>query len=74
MKSKNELQPIIDQIASPDIPVGDAVYVHAVILDHLERLGERLGRLEEAADALAESGMGMLPKESQPGSEESDGE
>ena len=39
-----------------------------------DQADERLGRLEEAADALAESGMGMLPKESQPGSEESDGE
>ncbi len=53
MKSKNELQPIIDQIASPDSPVGmDAVYVHAMILDHLERLGERLNRLEEAVEAV----------------------
>ncbi len=53
MKSKNELQPIIDQIASPDSPVGmDAVYVHAMILDHLERLGERLDRLENAVEDL----------------------
>lgn len=53
MKSKNELQPIIDQIASPDSPVGmDAVYVHAMILDHLERIGQRLDRLEEAVEAV----------------------
>jgi hypothetical protein len=49
MKSKAELQSIIDQIASPDSPVGmDAVYVHAVILDQLKSIGERLDRLEAA--------------------------
>ncbi len=34
MKSKAELQPLIDKIACKDSPVGmDAVYVHALILD-----------------------------------------
>lgn len=47
MKSKSELQPIIDQIASADSPVGmDAVYVHALILDKLEQLEARLNALE----------------------------
>lgn len=47
MKQKNELQEIIDQIASADSPVGmDAVYVHALILDQLTKLDQRLERLE----------------------------
>ena len=54
MKTKSEVQPIIEKIVSADSPVGmDAVYVHAVILDHLERINERLDRLE-AAVAKAE--------------------
>ncbi len=48
MKAKTELQEIIDQIASADSPVGmDAVYVHALILDKLERMEKRLDALEE---------------------------
>ncbi len=47
MKDRAELQPIIDAISSGDSPVGmDAVYVHAVILDKLTRIEERLDRLE----------------------------
>ena len=47
MKTKDELQPIIDQIASADSPVGmDAVYVHALILDKLFELERRLEVLE----------------------------
>jgi hypothetical protein len=53
MKPKVELQSIIDQIASADSPVGmDAVYVHALILDHLENLNERLQQVEQAIEAL----------------------
>lgn len=49
MKPKAELQAIIDQIASDKSPVGmDAVYVHALILDQLRDIGERLERLENA--------------------------
>ena len=49
MKSKQELQEIIDQIASDKSPVGmDAVYVHAVILDKLMQIEQRLDRLEAA--------------------------
>ena len=53
MKEKRELQSIIDQIASADSPVGmDAVYVHAVIIDKLERIEQRLDALEaESKDA-----------------------
>ena len=55
MKSKAELQPIIDQIASADSPVGmDAVYVHALILEKLGRIEERLDRLERQAAEAAE--------------------
>ena len=48
MKSKEELAGIIDEIASDASPVGmDAVYVHAVILDKLQEIEQRLNRLEE---------------------------
>lgn len=48
MKPKDELQPIIDAIRSADSPVGmDAVYVHALILDKLEQIEQRLDRLEQ---------------------------
>ncbi len=47
MKTKAELQGIIDQIASDASPVGmDAVYVHALILDKLMQLERRLEALE----------------------------
>jgi hypothetical protein len=47
MKTKDALEPIIRQIASPDSPVGmDAVYVHALILDKLTAIERRLERLE----------------------------
>lgn len=51
MKNKEELQPIIDRIASAQSPVGmDAVYVHALILDKLAEIEKRLDALEKAAD------------------------
>ena len=53
MKSKAELQSIIDKIAAADSPVGmDAVYVHALILDHLQSLSARLDQLEKTVDGL----------------------
>ena len=49
MKRKDELQPLIEKIASKDSPVGmDAVYVHALILDKLSAIEERLSSLEAA--------------------------
>ncbi|MBT3605456.1 MAG: hypothetical protein HN521_20515 [Candidatus Latescibacteria bacterium] len=49
MKPKSELQDVIDQIASADSPVGmDAVYVHALILDKLEKMEKRLEALTAA--------------------------
>lgn len=47
MKTKAELQPIIERIASDASPVGmDAVYVHALILDKLSAIERRLDELE----------------------------
>lgn len=52
MKPRTDLQPIIDEIASKDSPVGmDAVYVHALILDKLQSIEERLARLEGEPEA-----------------------
>ena len=50
MKAKEELEPLIRQIASADSPVGmDAVYVHALILDKLTNIERRLSELEEGS-------------------------
>ena len=47
MKSKDELQRIIKEIAAVESPVGmDAVYVHALILDKLSTIEKRIDRLE----------------------------
>ena len=56
MKPKAELKSIIDQIAAADSPVGmDAVYVHALILDKLQNLSERLERLENKVEEQSNS-------------------
>jgi hypothetical protein len=53
MKAKSELQPLIDQISSPDSPVGmDAVYVHALILDRLAQIEARLSALDSDSTAV----------------------
>ena len=50
MKPRSELQEVIVLIASADSPVGmDAVYVHALILDKLTSIEQRLQTLEESA-------------------------
>ena len=55
MKTKSELQPIIDKIASADSPVGmDAVYVHALILDKLQQLDTRLAALEASCGPVSD--------------------
>ena len=47
MRPKEELEEIIEQIASIQSPVGmDAVYVHALILDKLQAIENRLTHLE----------------------------
>ena len=46
MKQKDDLQEIIEKIASADSPVGmDAVYVHALIIDKLTEIEKRLDAL-----------------------------
>ena len=56
MKTKAELQPLIEKIKSPDSPVGmDAVYVHALILDKLAAIERRLDALERAPEVAAEA-------------------
>ena len=51
MKRKDELQPLIEKIASKDSPVGmDAVYVHALILDKLSEIEARLCAIEQASE------------------------
>lgn len=51
MKTKEQLQTIIDLISKADSPVGmDAVYVHALILDKLQEIESRLSRLELAEE------------------------
>ena len=53
MKTKVELEEIIKAIASSDSPVGmDAVYVHALILDKLSRIDDRLRCLEARVEEL----------------------
>lgn len=48
MKQKDDLQEIIEKIASADSPVGmDAVYVHALIIDKLTEIEKRLDALEQ---------------------------
>lgn len=47
MKAKEDLQDIIEQIRSAESPVGmDAVYVHALILDRLAEIENRLQEIE----------------------------
>ena len=48
MKQKDDLQEIIQKIASADSAVGmDAVYVHAMIIDKLTEIEKRLDALEQ---------------------------
>ena len=55
MKAKEELTDIIALISSADSPVGmDAVYVHALILDRLERLEAKVDALTHAESAPAD--------------------
>ena len=48
MKQKDDLQEIIENIASADSPVGmDAVYVHSLIIDKLTEIEKRLDAQEQ---------------------------
>jgi hypothetical protein len=49
MKNEEELKSIIEKIASDKSPVGmNAVYVHALIIDKLVQIENRLSKLEES--------------------------
>ena len=49
MKNEEELKSIIEKIASDKSPVGmNAVYVHAVIIDKLTQIEDRLSQLEKS--------------------------
>ncbi len=55
MKPKHELESLIEQIRSDSSPVGmDAVYVHALILDKLVEIEQRLASLENQLPAEVE--------------------
>ena len=48
-KPRDAFNQLIEQISSPDSPVGiDAKYTHAVIIDYLRQISARLDRLEAA--------------------------
>ena len=51
-KPRDAFDELIAQLSSPDSPVGiDAQYTHAVIIDYLRQISERLDRIEtELAD------------------------
>ena len=44
---KDEFETILEKIRSADSPVGiDAQYTHAIIITYLQRISERLDKLE----------------------------
>ena len=52
-KSKDQYQSIIEKIALKDSPVGiDAQYTHAIVIEYLQQLTERLENLEHRFDAV----------------------
>jgi len=58
MKKEEELKSIIEKIATDKSPVGmNAVYVHALIIDKLEQIEQRLSRLEESQHETKATGM-----------------
>lgn len=47
-KPKESFEDLIKQLSSPDSPVGiDAKYTHAVIIDYLRQITQRLESIEE---------------------------
>tara|TARA_Y100000588_G_scaffold159990_1_gene173976 strand:+ start:153 stop:335 length:183 start_codon:yes stop_codon:yes gene_type:complete len=50
-KTREDYADLIDQLGSPDSPVGiDAQYTHAVIIQFLQNISERLEKIEKALD------------------------
>ncbi len=48
-KPKNAFDELIAQISSPESPVGiDAKYTHALIIDYLRQISDRLAAVEAA--------------------------
>lgn len=46
-KPKHEFEGLIEQLSSPDSPVGiDVQYTHAVIIDYLQQISSRLEAIE----------------------------
>ena len=46
-KTKEEYESLIEHLSSPNSPVGiDAQYTHAIIIEYLKQIDERLQRLE----------------------------
>lgn len=46
-KTRDDYQELIEQLSVPDSPVGiDAKYTHAIIIDYLRQISDRLDRLE----------------------------
>ena len=55
-KTKEELAEIVERLRSADSPVGiDAVFTHAVIIDYLKRMAERLDQIEQRLGVLERS-------------------
>ena len=55
-KTKEELAEIVARLRSADSPVGiDAVFTHAVIIDYLKRMTERLDQIERRLGVLEQS-------------------
>lgn len=51
-KQKTDFRELMDQISLSDSPVGiDAKYTHAIIIDFLRQISERLDRIEERLNA-----------------------
>ena len=47
-KTREDYRELIEQLSSPDSPVGiDAKYTHAIIIEYLRQIDERLRRLEK---------------------------
>ena len=47
-KPKQDFNELIAQLSSPDSPVGiDAKYTHAVIIDYLRQISQRLDTIEK---------------------------
>jgi hypothetical protein len=52
-KSKTDYAPTINHISLPDSPVGiDAQLTHAIIIDYLQRITDRLDKIESQIRAM----------------------